>query len=78
MFLTFTAWKFSKYGIFSAPYFPVFGLNTEKYGPGKMLYMDIFHAGNFEWTINKNKIQYSVTIAIAEANLWHGFWEVER
>ena len=30
-----TAWKVSKYGIFSGPYFPVFGLNTEKYGPEK-------------------------------------------
>ena len=27
-----TAWKVSKYGIFSGPYFPAFGLNTERYG----------------------------------------------
>ena len=27
-----TAWKVSKYGVFSGPYFPVFGLNTEIYG----------------------------------------------
>ena len=26
-----TAWKMSKYGVFSGPYFPVFGLNTEIY-----------------------------------------------
>ena len=26
-----TAWKVSKYGVFSGPYFPVFGLNTERY-----------------------------------------------
>ena len=26
---SFTAWKVSKYGVFSGPYFPVFGLNTE-------------------------------------------------
>ena len=25
-------WKVSKYGVFSGPYFPVFGLNTEIYG----------------------------------------------
>ena len=25
----------SKYGIFSGPYFPVFGLNVGKYGPEK-------------------------------------------
>ena len=28
-----TAWKVSKYGVLSGPYFPVFGLNTEKYRP---------------------------------------------
>ena len=27
-----TVWKVSKYGVFSDPYFPVFGLNTEIYG----------------------------------------------
>ena len=27
-----TAWKVSKYGVFSGPYFPLFGLNTEIYG----------------------------------------------
>ena len=27
-----TAWKLSKYGVFSGPYFPAFGLNTERYG----------------------------------------------
>ena len=27
-----TAWKVSKYGVISVPYFPVFGLNTEIYG----------------------------------------------
>ena len=26
-----TVWKVSKYGVFSGPYFPVFGLNTERY-----------------------------------------------
>ena len=26
-----TAWKLSKYGVFSSPYFPAFGLNTERY-----------------------------------------------
>ena len=27
-----TAWKVSKHGVISGPYFPVFGLNTEIYG----------------------------------------------
>ena len=47
-----TAWKVSKYGVISGPYFPVFGLNTDfvfkpntgKYGPGITPYLDTFHA----------------------------------
>ena len=51
-----TAWKVSKYGVISGPYFPVFGLNTEiyeisvfnpntgKYGPEINSYWDSFHA----------------------------------
>ena len=34
----------SKYGVFSGPYFPVFGVNTGNYGPEKTPYLDIFHA----------------------------------
>ena len=34
----------SKYGVFSGPYFPVFGLNTGIYGPEKIQYLDTFHA----------------------------------
>ena len=30
-FRSFTAWKVSKYGVYSGPYFPAFGLNTERY-----------------------------------------------
>ena len=39
-----TAWKEYKYGVFSCPYFPVFGLNTRKYGAEKLPYLDNFHA----------------------------------
>ena len=49
-----TVWKVSKYRMFSGPYFPVFGLNTEiyfvfspntgRYGPEKIPYLDTFHA----------------------------------
>ena len=39
-----TSWKVSKYEVFSDPYFPVFGLNTGKYGPEKAPYLDTFHA----------------------------------
>ena len=34
----------SKYGVFSGPYFPVFGLNTGKYGLEKTTYLDTFYA----------------------------------
>ena len=39
---TTTAWKVSKYGVFSGPYFPGFWLNTGKYGPEKTLYFGHF------------------------------------
>ena len=39
-----TAWKVSKYGVISGPYFPVFGLNTGKYGPEITPCLDTFHA----------------------------------
>ena len=32
-----------KYGVLSGLYFPVFGLNTGKYGPEKTPYLDTFH-----------------------------------
>ena len=32
MNMNFTAWKLSKYGVFSGPYFSAFELNTERYG----------------------------------------------
>ena len=39
-----TTWKVSKYRIFSGPYFPVFILNTGKYGPEKTPYLNTFYA----------------------------------
>ena len=39
-----TACKVSKYGAFSSPYFPVFGLNTGKHGLEKTQCLDNFHA----------------------------------
>ena len=33
----------SKYGFFSGPYFPVFEVNTGKYGAEKTAYLDTFH-----------------------------------
>ena len=39
-----TAWKLSKYGVISIPYFPVFSQNTGKYEPEITPYLDNFHA----------------------------------
>ena len=44
-----TAWKGSKYGVISGPYFPVFGLNTGKYRQEITLYLETFDVGH-EWT----------------------------
>ena len=34
--ISITAWKVSKYGVFSGPYFPVFSPNRGKYGQEKL------------------------------------------
>ena len=39
----------STYGINFGPRFPVFGLNTGKYGPEITPYMDTFHAVVYKW-----------------------------
>ena len=35
--------KFPDRDVFSGPYFPIFGLNTGKFGPEKSSYLDTFH-----------------------------------
>ena len=39
-----TLWKVSKYGVFSGPYFLVFGVNAGKYRPEETPYLDTFYA----------------------------------
>ena len=55
-----TAWKVSKYRVFSGTYFPVFELNTGKYGPEKTPFLDTFHAvylaGNGLIILQKNEV----------------------
>ena len=41
----------SKYGVISGPYFPVFGLNTGKYGPEITPYLDTFRSVNQSHTL---------------------------
>ena len=42
-----TAWKVSKCGFISGPYFPVFSRNTGKYGPQITPYLDTFDVVHF-------------------------------
>ena len=44
IFSSVTTWKGSKHGVISCPYFPGFGLNTGKYVPEIIPYLDTFHA----------------------------------
>ena len=39
-----TTWKVPKYGVISGHYFPVFGMNTGRYGPELTPYLDTFRA----------------------------------
>ena len=73
-----TAWKVSKYGDFSGPYFPAFGLNTERYGVSlriqseygkiwtrKTPYFDNFHTVKPPWNKNKvNSIETGRTVIV--------------
>ena len=45
----------SKYGVISGLYFPVFGLNTGKYGPGITPCLDTFHKVQFTDIHNAEK-----------------------
>ena len=53
LFIVCIGWKVSKYGVFSGPYFPVFGLNTGKHRPEKSPYLDTFHVVGVENTVEK-------------------------
>ena len=59
--MRFTAWKWSKYGVSSGPYFPVFGLNTGKYGPEKTPYLNTFHAVIGQKDLKRDK-HFSVNV----------------
>ena len=54
IFVSFTAWIVSTCGVISGPYFPVFGLNTGKYGPEITPYFDTFDAVQSDYTSNLN------------------------
>ena len=60
----------SKYGVLSGPYFPVFGLNTGKYGPEKTSYLDTFRAVKRDKRDNLLKRDKPVTIHHMNIHYW--------
>ena len=54
-----TGWKLSRYGVFSGPYFPVFG-------PEKTPYLDTFHAVNGK--ITEQKITENLPIVLLSSH----------
>ena len=49
----------SRYGVFSGPFFPAFGLNTGKCGPDKTPYLDTFHTVNQFGEMGKGLMKFS-------------------
>ena len=78
----FMAWKWSKCGVFSGPYFPVFGLNTERYylsvfspnaaeyGPEKTPYLNTFHAAHLLGIRNPTLSLGSRWLFRVPSNIW--------
>ena len=64
IFLAITAWKVSKYGVISGPYFPVFRLNTWIYGPEITPHLDTFHAVILFWWCGTNNMNNKKEINI--------------
>ena len=61
LIMTYTAWKISKYGVISGPYFPAFSLKIGKYEPEITSYLDTFHAVMLFSTV-KNSVRKTADI----------------
>ena len=61
LIMTYSAWKISKYGVISGPYFPVFSLKIGKYKPEITSYLDTFHAVMLFSTV-KNSVRKTADI----------------
>ena len=73
-----TAWKVSKYGVFSDPYFPVFSPITGKYGLEKTPYLDTFHAVNILVRNEKIRTRVSDLIFFYFFSIWVFFHKHSR
>ena len=83
--IAFAAWKVSKYGVISGPYFPAFRLNTERYylsvfkpnagkcGPEITPYLDTFHT--LPWLRISDVLP--VILAIIHAGLYCLGWQLK-
>ena len=65
-----TAWKVSKYGVISDPYFPVLSPNTRKYGSEITPYLDTFHADYS----NTELFQVRIFLYLDQNMIYETFW----
>ena len=61
-----TAWKVSKYRVFSGPYFPAFGLNTERYGVTIVEFEQV--------NVNVDVINIVLVFSLLTLNMFHMFF----
>ena len=77
-----TVWKVSKYGVYSGPYFSLFGLNTEIYSvnlriqseygkirPEKTSYLDTFHTVDKKGCLYKKGVYSFLEHVAVKGNL---------
>ena len=60
---TFTAWKLSKYGVISGTYFPIFGLNTERYSVSLRIQSISLYSVRIQENTNQNETQCMDTVS---------------
>ena len=66
-----TAWKVSRYGVFSGPYFTVFGLNTERYCMSIfVLCMSMYKKCSFFWKFGVVYFLETTVMRLALQNPW--------
>ena len=68
------AWKVSKYGVFSGPYFPAFGLNTERYGVPLRIKSK---CGKIRFRKNSAFGHFSRSVFLV-LRLWTRYWDFEK
>ena len=67
----FTAWKLSKYGVFSSLYFPAFGLNTERYS-----YLSIFSPNAGKYRSSARPLKKIENLQKRAVRFWCNYYEI--